>query len=500
MKFVVADPKQVKTKEVNWFHKFNDIKKNMKDMPSVLDGSTSLRQAEKWLECVCKTHPGRIVDTCIAQASGLGSKDIRGLMAHDIGEYYPALSANEIYESKKLNSFPINFSIGKNEDKFILNAAKEYIQERNGLIRNTDKEIQMLNNTNGTWLRSRPSMYAENPNSPENNAIIDIHINRGENTTRSDEIRLHYHNLVAQAAGVPAQTLYQVNIQIDKAFKDQLIAMANISPSTEVAAKTIIKEAINNNSTSVAVSMNHVAMSQDVFTEIAQVGQKHWLSILGGESVSMEAEKKTLPKELNDEYTEISKKILVSTQMQKSAETSSASARAAMSEFADVNGINKNFKAPYDGTTIRENKKLNLQSLFEELTTNHGVNPNDLKKKKINSEMMFEMLEVDQNGNETIQAIDANKAIYFDGLDKGNLELAAEKHGVSLEEHTKTQMQPYISGQTRGPIKDAIDKINAEVNLQSLHTLEQLTQAPQLSNPDLTQNLKNTGVSKVMMS
>jgi len=500
MKFVIADPKIVKIQQSDWFENFNATKSRLENMPAVLDGITSLSQAESWLECVCKTHPAHLVETCIAHASGLGSKDIRGLMAHDINEYYPALSANEIYESKKLQAFPVNFSLGRNDDKFIVNAAREYIQERNGLVRNVAKEIQMLNNSNGTWLRSRPSMYAENPNSPNNNAIIDIHINRGEKVTRSDEIRLHYHNLVAQAASVPAQILYQVNIQIDKALKDQLIAMASISPSSEAAAKTIIKEALFNHSPLVEINMTNVVMSQDVFSEIALSGHKHWGAIIEGKTISSNVEEREFPAELNEIYIDLSKKILVASQMQKSAENSSVNARASLAELAMQYGISKNFKSPYDGTTIRENKKLDLQSLYNELTTVFGVDPNELKKKKINSDMIFEMVSVDEFGEQTIQAIDAKKAIFFDGLDKSNLMLAAQKLGVSLEEHTNIQMQPYISGQSRGPIKDAIDKINIEVNAQSQHTLEQLILAPQLSNPDLTQNYKNTGVSKIMSS
>ena len=227
MKYVKAEPNKVSIKQVDWQQTFDKYTHALASIPAVSNGITSIEEAQKWLECVAKTHPDSLVATCIKQASGIGARDIRALVAYEQGEYYPALSANEIYQSKQLKAFPASFTLARNEEPFIINAVRQVMQEKNHVQRSQTSEELMLAGEEKLWLKSRPSMYGS-VNGQD--VIIDIHINRGKDVTHSDELRLHYHSLVACSVGLSPNSLFQVNVQLEPEFKKQLVSMAQFHP------------------------------------------------------------------------------------------------------------------------------------------------------------------------------------------------------------------------------------------------------------------------------
>lgn len=495
MKYIKVNPESTRIKRENWQKTFNKYLPELASIPAVRSGSTSMDDAKNWLECVSKTHSDSLVATCIKQSKGLGARDIRALVAHDSEEYYPALSANEIYQSKQLKAYPANFNLAKNEEPFIINAARQVLEERHNVTRSTSHEDNMLNGKNGLWLKSKPSLYG---NINGNDVVIDIHINRGKDVTHSDELRLHYHNLVATSINLEPTSLFQVNLQIDPSFKEKLVEMASISPAAEQAAIQIIKEAIINKADTVEMSTRVIQQNQNTYEKLAITGQTHWEQITSGAEIKLNNERDELPEELAEEYTQISKMIVVAKNLKDKAQEIETQARAEMTDFAALNGIASNMKLPYEATTLKQNKKYDLKELFDILTTRHGVPATSLKKVVVDVDTHMHVLNDAIKNNTHITVEQLSSSIKYEGLDEASIKTAATDTGLNLDDYADVAMKVYFSPQSRGDVFNAMQGIKNEIGTTVNHVANQLINSPVLDDERLKQNLSNTGISHHM--
>lgn len=494
MKYIEANPTNLAVKRQDWQQVYAKFEHELDALPAVKAGTSTNEDAQKWLECVCKTHSEHVVSTCIAQVKGLGAREIRALIAHDSGEYYPALSANEIYQSKQLRAFPSDFSLARNEEPFLINAVRQILTEQHGIARSTENEKRMLSGNGELWLRSKPSMYGQIGGK---DVILDIHINRGKDITHSDELRLHYHNLVASSVGLKPQSLFQVNLQLDNRMKENLVSMASISPSAEAAAIEIVKEAIKNKSDGVEFSTRVIQQSQDMYDSLAKTGQAHWASLLNGMQIEVSNEKEKMPEELNDEYKSISKQIVVAKNLKEIASQIEENARRSMMDFAYANDITSNVQLPYEATTLRQNKKYDLQRLFEVLTNKFAVPANRLRNATIDTGTHLHLLEQSIKSGEPVTAQQLQSAVKYEGLNEASIKTAASEAGLALDDYAEVAMKVYFSGQKRGPVFDALQDIKQEVSLHTNAVVDKLLTIPELESDRLQSNLKSTGISHV---
>lgn len=492
MKYIIVDTENVQVKQPDWQACYNKFLPEINSIPAVLSGSASIDDAKNWLECISKTHPYKVVSTCIKQVKGLGAREIRALVAHNDGEYYPALSANEIYQSKQLKAFPANFSLAKNEEPFLIKAVRQVLEQENGVIRESDNENKMLHGKDDLWLKSKPSMYGRVNN---NDVIIDIHINRGKDITHSDELRLHYHNLVASSVGLKPSSLFQVNLQIENSLKEKLVSMANISPHAEKAAIDIVKEAIINKAPGVEFSTRMIQQNQNTYEKLAVVGQSHWDDIQSGVVLQKTKDFTTMPAELNDEYTNLSKTIVVSRYLKEKAAELESQARVNMQDFAAINDIKENMNLPYEATTLRKNKKYDLNELFSVLTNKFNFPPTSLKNVSIDVDTHMHLLDQARKTNLPITADQLATATKYEGLNEAAIKTAANEVGLDLNDYADVSMVVYFSGQKRGPVFDAMQEIKNEIGQTTIHTINKLIESPTLDNQRLKENLKDSGIS-----
>lgn len=490
MKFLAANPALVAIRQDNWTENYQILLPELNKLQVVSHGVTSMEQAQKWLECVCKVHSLSVARTCITHAGGLGARDIRSLIAFEKGEYYPALSVNEIYQSKQLMAFPLDFRIAKNEESFVFNAIREILAEKYGVSRDIATEKAMLNGNDNLWLRSRPSMYGK---IDQNDVIMDIHVNRGERVTHSDEMRLHYHELVAHSIGLKPTGLFQVNVQIENGFKEQLVRMAKISNSSESAAKEILKEAIRHDAEQVVLSNDLVQPNESVFNELVRTGKSHWEKIIKGVRYESQltARKVAIAPELIEDFTVLSKRLVVSQKMAATAKIAEDNVRNEMSTFAMINGINQNVAFPYEATQLREYNQVDYDALFATLTAYHNIPREQLQKRVVDIDKLVELANAHQ--------IDISHCVSYKGRDTDSICAAAEQVGVNLTDYTTTTMRPYVSGQSRGPVRDALNRAQSLIEQQTESTLTALTQLDSLDHPNLSGGLKDSGVSLVDM-
>lgn len=495
MKYIKVDRDKTPIKQSGWEEAFNKYVPALNDIPCVKSGSTSMEDAREWLECITKIHSDSLVSTCIKQAKGFGARDIRALSAFDSGEYYPALSANEIYQSKQLKAFPATFTLAKNEEPFIINAVRQVLAEKHNVIRHPDVENAMLEGNGDNWLRSRPSLYGS---VGDRDVVVDIHINRGAETTHSDEIRLHYHDLVATTVGKRPSSLFQANIQINPDLKAQLVNMAKVSPVAEKAAIEIVKEAIKSDSGDASLSVRIIQKNQDTFDQIAMLGERHWQNVINGSHIQTDSTIDTLPAELEEEYTALSKRIVVAKGLKDKAADIERLARSDMSDFAARNDISSNVKLPYEATTLKQSKNYDLEALFDVLTTKFNVPSTSLKKASIDPETHMHLHAEAVNTGNPITPEQLLSAVKYDGLAEASIKTAAKDAGLNLNDYVETSMRVYISPQTRGDVHDALQEIQSEIDTVIRNTVEQLIENPSLDDDRLKQNLANTGVSHGM--
>ncbi|MDI4652591.1 MULTISPECIES: hypothetical protein [Pseudoalteromonas] len=495
MKYVKAEPSNISIKQSDWQHTFEKYAPLLNEIPAVKHGVTSMESAQKWLECVTKTHSDSLVATCIKQASGIGARDVRALIAYEQGEYYPALSANEIYQSKQLKAFPASLTLARNEEPFIISAVRQVMQERHSIQRSQANEERMFAGKEQLWLKSRPSMYGV---VNDQDVIVDIHINRGKDVTHSDELRLHYHTLVACSVGLEPKSLFQVNIQLEPEFKKQLVGMASISPVAEQAAINILKEAIINNADTVELSTRVIQQNQETFDQLARTGQSHWSNMMSGHMIEQTESLTELPVDLANEYTQISKQIVVAKNLKDKAGELESAAREQMQNFAAANQINGNFKLPYDATTLRTSTKFDLQGLHDVLTTQFNVDSTSLKKAAIDVDTYMHLLDKSAKSHQPISHEQLTAVIKYDGFNEAGIKTAAEQYGIDLDDYSEQHMKVYMSGQSRGDIYNAMQAIKNEIGMFAENLTDELIESPSLDDERLKQNLANTGVSHSM--
>ncbi|MGP4943197.1 hypothetical protein [Pseudoalteromonas nigrifaciens] len=495
MKYIKVNRETTPIKQEGWEDTYNSFSSALHDIPCVKSGTTTLDQAKEWLECVSKVHTEKMVATCIKQSMGFGARDIRALSAFDNGEYYPALSANEIYQSKQLKAFPATFTLAKNEEPFIINAVRQVLAEKHNVERKPDVESAMLDGNGENWLRSRPSLYGTVNG---RDVIVDIHINRGADITHSDEIRLHYHDLVATTVGKSPASLFQANIQIDRNLKEQLVNVAKVSPAAEKAAIELVKEAITSSSNDASLSLRIIQKNQDTFDNIAILGEQHWQSVLKGAHMDTDSTIDTLPDELNDEYTQLSKRIVVAQSLKNKAAEIESTARNDMADFAARNDINSNVKLPYEATTLKQSKNYNLDALFDVLTTKLNVPSTSLKKATIDTDIHMHLHTEAVNSGTSITPEQMLSAVKYGALDEASIKTAAKDAGLNLNDYVETSMRVYMSPQSRGDVHNALQNIRSEIDKVVTNTVDNLIETPSLDDERLKQNLSNTGISHHM--
>ncbi len=98
----------------------------------------------------------------------------------------------------------------------------------------------------------------------------------------SDEIRLHYHELVANTRHIQCAQLYQANLTVDKSMLDNLVRMAKVSPSAFQAVLTITAEMAQKGREEIGFEVIAVHRDMRLYKEILQTGNLHWHNILNG--------------------------------------------------------------------------------------------------------------------------------------------------------------------------------------------------------------------------
>ena len=491
MKYVIADPTLVRVPRENWEKTFILLRDKTLNSPTVGENNQNHYQALLWLECVCKTHPADLAGMCVEQLYGLGSKEMRSLMAHEEGEYYPALSPIEIYQSKQLKAFPVDFKISVNEERFILNATRASVLDRAKGERQKSYESRMFKGGN-QWFKSRPAMCFS---SHGEDYLADIHVNRSDNVTASDEIRMHYHSLVASSVGLPQSTMLQVNVKISPDLKAQLAIMANTSPECEELATKMLIETFKGNPALASIETSVIPINAGIHNRLITVGKNHWANIVSGQEMkhTNNESKLELSSDLKEEFKSISKRLLVTSQMASHIKSLEKSQRKILGEFAIVNGIRSNMDSPYEATQLREYNEPNLDALEQVLVQEHGVEPLSLKKREIDQTAILKLID---SGNVTPEAVKG--AISYAGNDKEIIIQAADAYQIDINEYSDRSIRPYISGQSRGPVADAIAEIKSTVQERSDYAINSLANSAELEQPNLVGKLKNTGVSLTM--
>ncbi len=201
----------------DWQMSVNQFTTSVLTLPQVRSGAVEKAQAINWLECVSKLHKPQSIERIINQASGLGAKDIRALIANERQEYYPAIGVNEVYSAKKLESVPLPRTPKIEREGVVTTIARKMLETHYGLTRNKEGEAMMGKIQGGRfpWMISKPTLLGT---SGDGTFLYDTHVNRRDTLSGSDEIRLHYHDLVANTRRIKCTELFQANLSIDKSL------------------------------------------------------------------------------------------------------------------------------------------------------------------------------------------------------------------------------------------------------------------------------------------
>lgn len=489
MKYIQVNTNKIKPIQDNWRETLANLRDKVMELAYVKQNPQKEHNALEWLECICKVHPPKLANTFVEQASGLGSQEMRALAMHDRDKYFPLLSANEIYQSKRLEAFPVReTSTDKGvDDNWIKAAVREVLLEKMDGQRSTNAESRML--TGNQWLKSRPSVFFSTAN---NNFIADIEVNKGAKVTDDSEMRLHYHSIVANASGVGSETntMLRANIAIEPNQLTSLRTLAATSHECKQKAKELLIELIREESSGFDIEVSVLDHKPELVTSLIQTGSKHWSQITNAHEIPLVQTDKPLPAEISEKYTRLSKEMVVAQKTSQAAKEIESNRRAQIMNMVTEEGLTQNTQSPNDLTHLRVGKVLDKQRLFDDLLE-LGIPKNALMKREIDNELLLAMYDKAQGG-----VIDVTTAIKFKGIDLEKLRTTAKIQNIELEEYQATSLTPYLSGQTRGPVFDKIQEISNMLNERTAATIKSISGSQMLDHEDLTSSLKNTGVSK----
>jgi hypothetical protein len=491
MKYIEVNRNKVKAIQSDWRETSALLREKVMNLPYILENPHKEPKALEWLECISKIHPQKLANTFVEQASGLGSQEMRALGMHDKDMYFPSLSANEIYQSKRLEAFPMRETSSDRgvDDNWIKAAASYVVVEKMGGTRNKEAEDKMLSGNN--WLKSRPSAFFT---TSTNNFLADIEVNKEAKVSEDSEMRLHYHSIVANAVGVGNEdnVMLRANLAIDTDQLNSLRKLASISPECKLKAKDLLIELIQNESSGIDLQLAVVDHKPEVITDLIQTGVKHWEQITSGHLIPLVKTDKPLPSSISEKYTLLSKEMVVAQKTSQAAKEVESNMRAKIINMVTEEGLTENTQSPNDLTHLRAGKVLDKQRLFDDLVE-LGVPKISLMKREIDQEYLLSLYDKAEGGS-----IDISSAVKFKGIDVEKLRTTAKIQNVELEEYQSTSLTPYLSGQTRGPVFDQLQGLTQMLNERTASTISSIAKSEMLNHKDLTSSLKNTGVSKQM--
>lgn len=457
--------------------------------PTVLSGGVSPNTVEKWIETASKLHKPNFVNRLIIQNSGLGADDIRTLVAHERDEYYPTDSAKEIYDRKQLKAVSLPKQEQLSQERVLLNLVRHYISEKYSLERDVDIERKMgqpnpikTEYMASKWLIGQPAMFAKNGDS---NFIVDVHFtNKKDDVYKvepQDSLKLHHYDLVATNIGASNDQLYLAKVYIEPTFAKSISALANLSKDTEFHLNSIAKHFDNVDKDFFDVNVQTITKNPEIYKEIIQTGNKHWSSILKGESPAIKKDPNaSLSEDDKQSYIAQAKEVLASRAIYNSARDNFEKQKENFSILTNTLNINDNKTLPFVGVLTRKIEDFDIKSAATHLEQTHGVPPASLRQRVINAERMASDFE--KVGG------DISKYYEMGEHDKQQVVSIAEMLGADLDEFYTRKMTPLVSRQTRGPIFEAIDEINKNAELQTANLHAQLINDKGMDNPALYSN------------
>jgi hypothetical protein len=491
MKYIQVNTNNVKPIQADWRDTSFRLRDKLMNLAYVKKNPQKEHDALEWLECLCKVHPYILANTFIEQASGLGSQEMRALVMHDKDKYFPSLSANEIYQSKRLEAFPVHETSSDKgvDDGWIKSAVRDVLLEKTGGHRNIEAESRML--TGNEWLKSRPTIFYS---TATNHFITDIEINKGAAISEDSEMRLHYHNIVAKAAGVGSENNVMLRANL-AANHEQLVLlrqMAAISPECKLKANELLVELIRDTASGIDIDIAVVDVNPTLVSSLIQTGSKHWDVITNDVQIPLVKIDKPLPAAISDQYTLLSKEMVVAQKTSQAAKNIADQKRSQIMNMVTEEGLTQSTQPPNDLTHLREGKVLDKQRLFDDLVQ-LGVPRNSLMKREVDRDLLLSIYDKAQGGS-----IDVSSSIKFKGIDIDKLRASAKVQDIEIQEYQSTSLTPYLSGQTRGPVFDKIQEITQMIGDRTSASISSLSSSQMLDHKDLTTSLKNTGVSKQM--
>ena len=493
MKYIEVNTNKIKPKQADWRENIFRLRDKVMDLAYVRENPHKETQAIEWLECLCKVHPYERANTFIEQASGLGSQEMRALTMHDQNKYFPSLSAIEIYRSKRLEAFPVReTSFDKNtNDAWIKSAVRDVLLEKTSGHRSIESENRMLRGN--SWLKSRPSLFYS---TARNNFITDIEINKGAKISPDSEMRLQYHSIVASSVAVGSESniLLRANLSIDNQQLNALKALASTSVACKHKAQELLVELIRDESSQTELDIGIVDYNEELVSSLITTGSEHWNKINTDLDIPLVKKDKPLPEDISEKYTHLSKELVVAQKIQKSAENYVKYKRSEIINMVNEEGLTENSQSPNDLTHLREGKVWDKKRLFADLVT-LGVPKQSLMKREIDEDLLLSIY--DKSGG---QSVDISSAIKFKGTDIEKLKEAANEKGLELQEYQSTTLTPYLSVQTRGPVYEKIQEITQMIDARTSSTISSISTSKLLDHQDLTSSLKNTGVSKQIVT
>lgn len=483
----------IKPVNPDWEETVATHKGRLESLPSVASGAVSAEDAMKWLQVASKLYSALTVDRLLDQASGLGAKDIRTLVAGDRNEYFPKDSAQEVYERKHLKSISPPNGPDTERERILTSIVRIALQDRYGLERDKDMEGQMAKPIPGgkaEWLVGKPALVAKHGNQ---SLLFDIQFSDNPSEiSQADQIRLHYYDLVANNTGKAPDQLNLASVHIDNHLADTLVTLAQLSKSAESTLINMVREFSNLPKDKFHIEVHQVNKQPELYREIIDSGQKHWSNILKGEGPYQKVDP---PLELSEEkklsYTQHAKDFLVASQTVKAAEEQRKEAMMRFVESMRGFDISDNFSPPYSGALLRKYDYFDAEAAASYLETNMNVDPAHLRTPSLNVDLLVKAFE--RMGGDSSQFYENGQA------DKKAIETAAGELGLDLSAFYSRQMKAIVNPKTRGPIHEAIADIRTTASAAVQELNMNLSRSEQTSSSALTGDVSSSTLKQISL-
>lgn len=464
---------------MGWEKTINSLSGKMVKIPVVESGSVSLKGAQQWLRLAAKLHTQQTCDRLIHQSSGLGAKDLRTLIAHERNEYFPDDSVGEVYTRKWLKSLVAPNGPNAERERVLTNITRAYLLKNYEVERNVQVEKAMASTAPSraaAWLIAQPGMVGSKSG---NTFLFDIEFN--DNTTKvsqSDQIRLHYYDLVANNVGCKVDQLSLVKVSVDPPFANALIALSRLSKDSEKSISKLGEMFSDLSKEKFDIKIHQIEKQPELYREIISTGQKHWQNILTGRQPEVRLDQPlALDKDRESSYVEKAKRFLAATQTVKAAEDAR---KAAVDDFVlSIQGfdIKDNFAPPYLGALLRKRDYFNAEAAAAYLEKIFKIDPAHLREQGLNVDRLKEDY-IRMGG-------DISKFYETSTADKKAIETTAEQIGFDLSSFYTREMIAIVNPKTRGPVHNAIKGIRGSVADQVAAINESTAKSPLMDNKSL---------------